>query len=241
MTSRQDLAAESSLCVWYPKIKGKISTPKTVIIPIKWPEILDILDGSPLDSDLIETLKAAGREIGYPLFLRSDQGSGKHEWVDTCYVPDEASLLSHVFHLIEWHECVGFLGLQFDALVLREFLTLESTFTAFAGMPVAKERRFFAKDGKVLCWHCYWPEDAIVGRNLPEDWKVRLATLNSSEPWEIALLSKMAELFGRANPGYWSVDFAKCEDGRWMLIDAARGEISWHPEDCPVKQEEANE
>jgi hypothetical protein len=43
----------------------------------------------------------------------------------------------------------------------------------------------------------------------------------------------MAETFGKRNPGYWSVDFARTRAGRWVLIDAARGEVSWHPDGCP--------
>lgn len=32
--------------------------------------------------------------------------------------------------------------------------------------------------------------------------------------------------------GYWSIDFCKAKDGRWILIDMATGERTWHKEDC---------
>ena len=32
--------------------------------------------------------------------------------------------------------------------------------------------------------------------------------------------------------GYWSVDYWKAKDGRWILIDMAEGEKSWHPSKC---------
>lgn len=37
-------------------------------------------------------------------------------------------------------------------------------------------------------------------------------------------------LFGRVmGEGYWSVDFAKGQDGTWYFIDMAEGDQSWHP------------
>jgi hypothetical protein len=40
----------------------------------------------------------------------------------------------------------------------------------------------------------------------------------------------MAEAFAENVPGFYSVDFAQKADGQWVMIDAARGELSWHPE-----------
>lgn len=67
----------------------------------------EILDGKPFPKRIEKKILLKGEEIGYPLFLRSDQGSGKHEWRDTCYVPNQESLISHVISLLGWHECAG--------------------------------------------------------------------------------------------------------------------------------------
>jgi len=161
----RDLEAESSLLVWYPKVKDVLPCPKTVIVELTDDEIsslVGMLDGIPPSPWLVDRLDAAAREIGYPLFLRSDQGSGKHEWKDTCYVPFEGALLKHVAQLVAWHEMAGILGLSFRALVFREFLTLDAPFTAFNDMPVARERRYFVRDGKAVCWHPYWAEQAVL-------------------------------------------------------------------------------
>lgn len=236
----RDLEAESSLLVWYPKVKDVLPCPKTVIVELTDDEIsglIGMLDGIPPSPWLVDRLDAAAREIGYPLFLRSDQGSGKHEWKDTCYVPFEGALLKHVAQLVAWHEMAGILGLSFRALVFREFLTLDAPFTAFNDMPVARERRYFVRDGKAVCWHPYWQEQAVLAYRgatpLPADWQQQLAQLNAMDDAEVQALTTMAETFGKRNPGYWSVDFARTRAGRWVLIDAARGEVSWHPDGCP--------
>lgn len=238
MKDRFQLEDESSLLNWYPKVKDLLMSPKTEILGFTREEricFFDALAGKPLPEGIIERIYQSADKIGYPLFLRSDQGSGKHEWRDTCYVPDRESLIYHVIRLIEWHECAGIMGLQWEALVFRELLSLESLFTAFHGMPVSRERRVFVRDGVVECIHPYWPEDAVLpDRNnpLPENWKECLIYLNYMSGEEIGQISFMAGIFGKALPGYWSVDFACGEDGLWWLIDAARGELSWHPSDC---------
>lgn len=240
LVARRAREDESSLLHWYPRVKDVLPCPKTVIVELTDDEIsslVGMLDGIPPSPWLVDRLDAAAREIGYPLFLRSDQGSGKHEWKDTCYVPFEGALLKHVAQLVAWHERAGILPLSFRALVFREFLTLDAPFTAFNDMPVARERRYFVRDGKVVCWHSYWVESALFtywgATPLPPDWQQQLARLNAMDDAEMQALTRMAEIFGEQNPGFWSVDFAMTKAGRWVLIDAARGELSWHPEDCP--------
>jgi len=237
---RFKLEDESSLLNWYPKIKDRLLTPETEILKIDREDqnkLYGALDGNDIPNDLINKIQNSADKIRYPLFLRSDQGSGKHNWKDTCYVPDRDSLIGHIINLIEWHTCAGILGLQWEALVFREFLQLESIFTAFWGsMPVSRERRVFVRDGKVECMHPYWPIAAIRedrANPLPENWKEQLEELNHSSFTELHLLEQMAMIFSSTIPGYWSVDFACDVNGSWFLIDAARGEISWHDEDCP--------
>lgn len=238
MIDRISLEKESSMLYWYPKIIGRLRTPKTVFLPVSEKDrhrMRESLDGKPIPKRIENKILSKADEIGYPLFLRSDQGSGKHEWRDTCYVSDRDSLISHIVALIEWHECAGIMGLWWDALVFREFIPLESRFTAFYGMPVSRERRVFVRDGIVECIHPYWPEDAIHEDRenpLPVDWKARLHYLNDMCGEEIGQLSFMGKIFGERLPGYWSVDFACDIHGAWWTIDAARGELSWHPADC---------
>lgn len=236
--NRFELEKESSLLYWYPKVKNTLRTPKTEVLVFSKKEkraMYDVLDGEPIPDEIIRKIHARADKIGYPLFLRSDQGSGKHEWRETCYVPDREVLIKHVMQLIAWHECAGIMGLQWNALVFREFIRFESAFTSFWGMPVSRERRVFVRDGVVECIHPYWPEDSICEDRenpLPPDWKEQLTRLNDMSGEETGQLSYMGKIFGELVPGYWSVDFAYGLDNKWWLIDAARGEISWHPPDC---------
>lgn len=201
--------------------------------------LFGMLDGEPPARDLIDRIETVAGKIGYPLFLRSDQGSGKHQWRRTCYVPAEEDLMSHVINLVEWHECIGIMGLPYEALVFREYVDLGAPFTAFDGMPIARERRLFVRNGEVLCDHAYWVSHALerCHHTLPEDWQGTLRALNTLHPDDRDLLYRMGAEFSRRVPGYWSVDFAQTAGGDWLLIDAARGELSWHPRGCPHRKE----
>jgi len=238
------LGKESSMLIWYPKVKDILNTPRTELLPLTDKEIQSIHRGVNMDDTtkpkkmpdaLLKKIKKHAGVIGYPLFLRSDQGSGKHNWEDTCYVEKEEDLIGHVLNLHAWHLEAGIMGLEYNALVFREFIPLRSCFKAFNGMPVARERRYFVRDGEVVCHHPYWVEDAIHSYTdpLPADWKRVLAGLNAESEHEFKILAPLAITFSNAVPGYWSVDFAQGMDGKWWLIDAARGEVSWHPDDCP--------
>lgn len=236
ISKRAELEKESSMCYWYPKITDLHGiTPKTQILeltPVQHKALYNMLDGKKLPVPLEYRIKIILEKFSEPLFLRTDQASGKHEWKDTCFVDKKEDIFRHIANLIEWHECAGIIGLRFDALVFREYLPLQSQFTAFMGMPVAPEWRFFVRDGKVDCYHPYWPKESIV-RPSVEDWQTRLQAMQKLSSEDEKLLTAYAERFSKSVPGYWSVDFALSRDRGWILIDAARGELSWHPEDCP--------
>jgi len=135
--------------------------------------------------------------------------------------------------LVEDSFIADIVGLPVYALVFREYILMKELFTAFYGdMPVNPELRFFVKDGEILCKHWYWCNEAIVNPSV-DNWK----KLMDKEKGEITekekeLLKdytlKVAEQF----EGYWSVDFSKSKDGRWILIDMAVGDRSCHPKNC---------
>ncbi|MCJ7697719.1 MAG: ATP-grasp domain-containing protein [Thermoplasmata archaeon] len=232
--SHIELEEQSSLLFWYPKIVGKIPTPETTVLKITqkgYGDLQGMPYGKPLSAKLIKNIELAIKDMETPFFLRTDQASGKHDWLDTCFVQDKSKILQHLCHLIEWHACAGIMGLYFTALVFREYVPLHSQFTAFNGMPVAPEWRWFVRDGQPVCKHFYWPDNAIRNPS-SEDWLPILHNMQSCKPEDDKLLNKYATIFAENNPGFWSVDFALTRDRGWILIDAARGEESWHPEDC---------
>lgn len=263
----------SSMCQWFPKVQClNIPMPKTIIIEVPQELLLEFLDPesdpeveSPswygfYAPNILKTVRNLQNEHG--VFIRTDLSSGKHSWDKSCFISaekleDETWIWGHLSIVIEENECASPLGLPYKTVVVREFIPLAAEFTAFSGMPVAPERRYFVKDGEVLCHHSYWVEDAVErgirtselkaveekvekvplsnftdhSKNLvPRNWRKLLQKINTETPKEIEQLSLYAWWVGEAlGGGYWSVDFALGKDGKWYLIDLADGVISWHP------------
>lgn len=244
-----DLENESSMLNWFTKIVDSgLPIPRTTILLMNQSEISTLrkcLDGeAPVSQDLFTRFYNVANNMGYPLFIRTDQASNKHDFKRSALVESQDELIDRIVNTIEYNDCAGMVGLNWSAIIFRKFLSLTSSFKAFGFMPVARERRYFVNEGRVVCHHPYWIEDAIRGFGdckLPLDWKEKLADLNRETDPEIAELSRMAETFGRLVPGYWSVDFAHAESGMWYLIDAARAEISWHPDTCPMNPSAAKQ
>ena len=251
---------KNSMLYWYPKLA---STPG-LVMPMT--EIVNVYDGASgpgpihaltcgdlangdftaLGSRWDDILAKAGA-IGYPVFIRTDHVSGKHGWKDTCFIEAERDLRPNLAKLFETSAMTGFLGLSVSAVVVREYVPMATLFTAFAGdMPVNPEYRYFIKDGKILCRHWYWIEDAIADgtdeTKLPRSWRHILANArDSTSDRDFKAMDDMACKVAARFKGCWSVDFCKAADGRWILIDMARGVDSWHPKDCRydvvIKQE----
>ena len=225
---------KSSMLFWYSKIKDlDIPQPKTEMVKIN-NDIIGVCDGdySVLEKYMDEINEKAER-IGFPLFMRTDQLSGKHDWKNTCYVSDRKYIKGHISFLVEESFIVSIVGLPVNAMVLREYIPMKEIFTAFYGdMPVNPEIRFFVKDGEVLCKHWYWVEQAIINPSV-DNWKELMDKEKSGiTEKEKELLKEYATKVAEQLDGYWSVDFCKSKDERWILIDLAVGSASWHPKDC---------
>jgi ATP-grasp domain, R2K clade family 3 len=230
----------NSMLVWWPKIKDLgIPVPKTEIIPIDRDRILEAMDGPQvIHPEVLAPVQEAADRMGYPVFVRTDLASGKHDWKRTCFVPNSSSLSEHVLNVCEANELWTLIGLDYQAIAVREFLNLDSSFTAFSGnMPINKEFRFFVRDGKYVCHHFYWPEEVFNQHEArmahDPEWRKKLEIMNYLSYQELLLLVVNAEMVGAALPGFWSVDFAAGTDGKWYLIDMALGKNSYHWPGCP--------
>ena len=254
----------TSLLHWWPATSGLgIPVPRTEIVELAEPMDAELLmyscaEHGPDDPEACSRdghqgliaayegrLKAAAALVApsYPVFLRTDFVSGKHSWVETCYVPSEDEIGQHAYAVTEAHALALWMAgpsAYMRAFVVREFLDLADDLTAFNGMPIAPERRYFIEDGKVRCHHPYWSDEDNIANGLsygnaerPADWLARLRTLNAEQLDEIELLSDYAVRVGKALSGAWSVDFALTRDGQWFLIDMAVAGESWHPEHVP--------
>jgi hypothetical protein len=247
----------NSMSIWLPVVeKVGVPSPRTLLVPVDAEVLGSWMDGpDELEPDrherlvvLLEELRQHASAFGFPLFLRTDLASGKHSWQSSCCCPDADSFLSHLYEVIQFNELAGLTGLDYSAIAFRELLPLESAFTAFDGLPIARERRFFVEAGEgVVCHHPYWVEDAVEEGDpaaadrsifysddiyqveLEPDWRQLLAELNDERrdpPYLGHWASAVVDLLG----GSWSVDFARAVDGRWYLIDMALAAESWHPE-----------
>lgn len=178
------------LSYWFPKLlAASVPVPRTEIVRTETP-LVELLDGREPDGfkALLDRLHAAALAVGgYPVFLRTGHGSGKHDWPQTCHVPARADLRRHVANLVAWGHLVDLLGLPTAVWAVREYVALDAGFTAFGGLPVARERRYFIAGGQVLCHHPYWPADAIregTGYGPPPsvpDCEARLEELNRGD------------------------------------------------------------
>lgn len=231
--------AEDSMLFWWPKVKdlgADVIMPKTFVVPIPNGELFEFALSEREDKTRLEKhrekIDLAVFGVGEPFFLRTDQSSGKHDWNRTCFVPRKEDLDAHIVNLVESNECADIFGLPYQALIFREYIPMLSGFSAFEGLPIGRERRYFVEDGAVVCHHPYWPPEAIR-RPSEENWQVILAGLNRETPLEVHTLSHLARLIGERVEGAWSIDFCRSRDGRWIFIDMATAASSWHPEDCP--------
>jgi len=227
---------KSSMLYWYPKIKDlDIPQPKTIVLEFlgytsgDWCGFVD--DGFP--KDMIAKIKVACKEFGYPVFIRTDSASGKHDWKKSCFVESEDKLVGNLSRVVEFNLIASIMGLPMNAIIVREYVPMKNLFTAFYGeMPVNPEIRFFAKDGEILCKHWYWIEEAITNPSV-KNWKeIMKKEKKSLEGRKDLFLFDKALRVASEFKGCWSIDFCKSKDGIWYLIDMAVGNESWHPENC---------
>jgi hypothetical protein len=217
---------ENEIDYWYSKIPKSIPTPRTIIIPVTmtWTK-----DGNSMEikEEEYKEIEKFAEKFDVPLFIKGGVNSGKHDWEKTCFVTDKSKIREHLNALME---DTMLKDITCKSFALREFIPMNTGFYAFYGkMPVNSERRYFVKDGKLICHHPYWIEDAIRNPSI-NNWKEVLKELNK-EADEVELLTKYAESIGKNLKGYWSIDFSKSKEGKWYCIDMALASDSWHP-DC---------
>ena len=211
-----------------------IRVPKTDFVYVDSEKAMDIMDGK-ADKDFLldihEKIDHIARNIGYPIFLRSESTSAKHYWKDSCFVERKEDIISHFLEVLEFTYTVADAHAFFFAV--REMIPTTPLYTTFSGdMPIAKECRLFIKDGEVLCLHPYWPTEAFDNqRNITSEGIAGLQNFSEAEETELKAQAKViAEHF----PGYWSVDFLQDKDGNWWAIDMALGGWSYHWKGCPT-------
>lgn len=229
----------ASMAYWFPLLSQTgVKVPRTVRLDA--PEsLLELLDGKADDAvrDFIGRIGDSFSVLGGPpVFLRTEMGSGKQDWEYTCFLQGKEGILRHVHDLVQWSHCVEMMGLPHRHFFVREMLSVKTYFRAFGGnMPIAREMRVFIEDGRMVCLHPYWPEDAIQKPNR-QDWRDRLRVSHELTASERAVMVERSEWVSTFFPGAWSLDWLHTTCG-WVAIDMAPAERSWHMPDCSAALE----
>lgn len=230
------------LSYWFPKLAAAgLPVPRTRIVRADI-DLTPLCDGKEPEgfAEFLDRLRMAAIAISEsgPWFLRTGQGSGKHDWRHTCQVADLARIGFHVRNLVEWSHLVSFFGLAHDVWCVREMLpvTPVARLPRYGDMPLVREVRAFVEDGKVACIHPYWPEGSIrqgMDRTVSEavaQAVVSGAKLSMAEAMPALLLAEnVAPVF--AGDGAWSVDLLETRNG-WYVTDMAVAGESYHWPDC---------
>jgi hypothetical protein len=251
-THRED---RNCLSWWFPRLQGAgLPVPETQII---WTEcqLIHLCDGeTPIGfAEFVKSLSDAAEELGgAPIFLRTGQGSGKHHWKDTCYVPHLNVLPCHVTALVEWSHLVDIMGLPHHVWAVRKLLPTSPIMVAteYGNMPVCREFRCFVRDDKLACVHAYWPRKSLehgfpihrcanpmeddlddIMRDLPLDFDAKYDQLCAINEKDYMVVTALAIRAGKALGGAWSVDLLETKDV-WYVTDCAIASRSFHLEGC---------
>jgi len=235
----------TSAYFWLPRLlRGSIPfpIPKTEMVDCDFWDALTVLDSKKRDKIPWGKLELAVEKVGGPpAFIKSDVASAKHDGPKGYLVRKKSDLKSVICATVDHNACCD---LEFAGFMVRQFIPLEHRFCAFRGHPIAREYRFFTKNGRVCCRHFYWPKAAIADsiNSLPKmpgikwDWEkdyehiARPLSDGEYEYMEVAT-ERVVRQMGPYKD--WSVDWACDMNGDWWLIDMAIAQRSWHPHGCP--------
>lgn len=226
---------------WFPLLPADVPVPPTALVEFPYElqlAIISVAENETLDEP---TQKAVERGIskvvemcdlfGYPCFVKTGLFSDKHNW--SCHVESRERVKEAVFNIVYSWACVGGMGTEdSNYIVVRRLIPTKAHMLFERKMPVTKERRYFAENGKVSWHQPYWPREAFP------DWAevdtleypsidAALEVLNAETEEEVRYLSGLAESITTAIPGAWSIDFLQDVDGRWWLIDMAEAHKSY--------------
>lgn len=230
------MTANSALA-WFPAVQH-LDVPKTRFVKFDWYPMLAVLDGE-MGTEyprVQREVEVVAEGMGYPLFVRTDLASAKHDGPSAYHVESKVDIDRVLGRTVEDNEMKFWIGCDVpSAFMLREFVPLDAAFTAWGGHPVASEWRVFVHGWEPVCHHFYWPEDSVWGASIPQhEWTADLRR-REAEGLPAECIEMAREAGGRCQSiaPNWSVDFAKTQDRRWLLIDMATAEESWHPASCP--------
>lgn len=229
---------------WLDAAKKYAPVPETVLIPVKY-NLDFLLDGimpkglEELEKQIVE----AGEITGWPMFLRTDYTSGKHDWKSCCGNATGPEKIGEcISALVNWSAIID---VPVTAFMARKMIPTSQIFTAFNGMPITREFRLFARNGEIYHVQPYWPEEAFSDRDadlLNSGGREKLLLMSVMSETEFEKLAKMTVDVAKELPQTgWSVDWLQDTSGKWWLTDMAVDSVSykWEPDFAVVSNEMA--
>lgn len=233
----------NSAKIWFPAVeKAGLPVPRTLMLNYDHRLIAAACEGeasAPIKAEIDRVNKVvleAATQIGFPVFIRTDLTSAKHSGPRNYCARTSSDLARVVYRTIEDSELKLMFAPCSEALMVRQFLDLPGAFTAFGGLPISREYRFFADGKRVICHHPYWPEEAFDEfSKAPASAKELLARLYAdAAPQQLFELAVKAA--AAVGDGAWSIDFAQDRSGKFWLLDMARAEDSYHFPGCQFRE-----
>lgn len=189
---------KDSALYWLPLIHNlDVNIPQTSII------LLNEADKILIPLDDFSSINVVPKS--YPVFIKTDLISRKHDWRNTCYVENVFKYFNNIKNLVlDSIKC----GEEVNAILVREFIQSKPLDHMFNNMPIPIEMRYFIKDNEIEYKYFYW-KGMVDEENL-------IYTPPDEQASEIA----------EHMDGEWSVDFLMDKHGVWWLIDMALAENS---------------
>lgn len=247
----QDAIEKSDLAYWFPKLlDAGVPVPRTQIIslaeePVRWYAEEDHRKARHprLDSLEYDLDNLISSEFGYPCFLRTGQGSGKHSFDTHCLVQSYNVLGTRIRNLIEWSAMVDMMGLSCKTWAARELLPVSPVclLPDYGNMPLVVEQRCFISEGRLVCRHSYWPIGALAqgfhDGVIPAEEGARILAMDlMPAEWEADFYRQVLRVVDAfADDGSWSVDLLLTSEG-WSVTDMAVASLSYHDSPCDKKE-----
>ena len=242
ITSEDEMIAQDSAKFWLPQLelhpdpwlRGII--PQTAVVDYNEELLSPSLRGE--HSDEYDRLyyaveKVIGLAFQTPVFIRTDITSAKHAGKSAYKVSNYDELNHALLTTLSHSQLKTYHGkMKASAILIRPWLDIKATRTAFNGLPIGKEWRIFVDQRDVQCSHGYWPKEALDG-HMDDGQPPSAPSGDWSEYWirtdVLDAARKAAKAMGQLK---WSVDFAEDVNGKVWLLDMATAMNSYHDPKC---------
>lgn len=212
-----------------------LSVPETRFVEFELMKAVPLLEGQD-PAGPTDEIEEHANKLGWPVFIRTDLTSAKKDGIKSVRATSNNDILRCVASATRSSVLAQ---LRPSHLLVREWIDIESEFTAFEGLPVGVEFRIFASPSETRCVHYYWPEESLrdVDCDLSEAKQLRNELENTEIPSFLNSAAQEAALYANRNTEIpsdtaWSVDVVRDTNGNWWLLDMALASDSWHPEQC---------